>query len=194
VAVSFSLLQELYKACFNFESVITASKSDIELSNAYIQFSPSLQIFAQYASENAKLLNAIKGSTRQLAEVVPEKVDIVQVLIQPMQHVPLYKNLFQEYLWLSSGTPDYGALETALEMISSQTREVEARIKEEEESWKLLTLQSQCTFPEYTLFSSFQLLVRTSAASVFGGEHLLVLYQSPCQRSLLTGIPSITFA
>jgi hypothetical protein len=145
VAVSFSLLQELYKACFNFESVITASKSDIELSNAYIQFSPSLQIFAQYASENAKLLNAIKSSSRQLAEVVPEKVDIVQLLIQPMQHVPLYKSLFQEYLWLSSGTPDYGALETALEMISSQTLEVEARIKEEEESWKLLTLQSQCT-------------------------------------------------
>lgn len=145
VAVSFSLLQELYKACFNFENVLKASKSDIELANAYIQFAPSLLIFAQYASENAKLLNAIK-SCRQLSEVVPESFNIIQTLIHPMQHSTLYKSLFQEYIWLTARTnPDMSSLEVALDMIIAQSNVVDARMKEEEESWKLLNLQAQCT-------------------------------------------------
>ncbi len=144
VAVSFSLLQELYKACYNFESVMKTSRSDLELANAYIQFAPSLQIFAQYASENAKLLNAIK-SCRQLSEVVPESVDIIQTLIQPMQHCSLYKSLFQEYIWLTPKTnSDIASLEVALDLIVAQTNVVDARMKEEEEAWKLLNLQAQC--------------------------------------------------
>jgi hypothetical protein len=144
VAVSFSLLQDLYKACFNFESVLRMSKTDIEVSNAYIQFAPSLQIFAQFASENAKLLNALKGNQRQLAEIIPEKVNAVQVLIQPVEHVALYKSLLQEYIWLSTHSPDFAVLEAALGQIAEQTLGVEAKIKEEAEGYKLLTLQSQC--------------------------------------------------
>lgn len=144
VAVSFSLLQELYKACFNFESVLKNSRSDLEIANAYIQFAPSLQIFAQYASENAKLLNAIK-SCRQLGEVVPESFNIIQTLIQPMQHCSLYKQLFQEYIWLTPKTSaDMASLEVALDLIIAQTNVVDARMKEEEEAWKLLNLQAQC--------------------------------------------------
>lgn len=144
VAVSFSLLQDLYKACFNFESVLRISKSDIEVSNAYIQFAPSLQIFAQFASENAKLLNAMKSNQRQLAEIIPDRINAVQVLIQPVEHVALYKSLLQQYLWLSNHSPDFAVLEAALALIAEQTLEVEAKIKEEAEGWKLLTLQSQC--------------------------------------------------
>lgn len=147
VAVSFSLLQDLYKACFNFESVLKISQSDLELANAYIQFAPMLQVFAQYASENAKLLNAVKGS-RQLNEVVPENINIVETLIQPMQHCALYKGLFQEYIWLTPReNPDFPSLETALDQIITQTNYVEAKMKEEEESWKLLNLQAQCMIP-----------------------------------------------
>lgn len=146
VAVSFSLLQDLYKACFNFESVLRISKSDIEISNAYIQFAPSLQIFAQFASENAKLLNALKTNQRQLAEIIPDRINAVQVLIQPVEHVALYKSLLQEYLNLSTQSGDFAILEAALGQIAEQTLDVEAKIKEEAEGYKLLTLQSQCEY------------------------------------------------
>ena len=147
VAVSFSLLQDLYKACFNFETVLKMSQSDLELANAYIQFAPSLQVFAQYASENAKLLNAVKSNTRQLNDVVPESIDIAGTLIQPMQHCSLYKGLFQEYIWLTpKESPDFPSLETALDQIITQTNYLDAKMKEEEESWKLLNLQSKCKF------------------------------------------------
>ena len=145
VAVSFSLLQDLYKACYNFDSIMKTAKSEIEIANAYIQFAPSLQIYAQYAPENAKLLNTIKGNSKQLSEIIPDRIDIVPILLQPMEHCSMYKALFQEYVWLSNpASPDYSALQTALEMIISQTLSVEEKIKEEEESWKLLNLQQQC--------------------------------------------------
>jgi hypothetical protein len=152
VAVSFNLLQDLYKACHNFESILKISNTDIEVSNAYIQFSASLQIFAQYASENAKLLNTIKTNIRQLSEIVPERINMGQILVLPMEHVVVYKSLFQEYIWLTpANSPDFAALEAALTMITTQTQEVEAKIKEEEESWKLLNLQNQCKYAFFFL-------------------------------------------
>ena len=76
VAVSFSLMQELQKDCSNFERVVANVTGDMELANAYIQFAPSLQIFAQYAAENAKLLNAVKTNIRQLAPLIPPEVKL----------------------------------------------------------------------------------------------------------------------
>jgi hypothetical protein len=144
VAVSFSLLQDMYKACYNFETVVRATKTDLELANAYIQFAPSMQIFAQYASENAKLLNSIKSS-RQLSDIVPDRINLIQTLIHPMQHCSVYKSFFQEYVWLTPvSTPDVASLSAALDMIIAQSNYVEAKLREEEESWQLLNLQEKC--------------------------------------------------
>ena len=151
VAVSFSLLQDLYKACHNFENAIRQSKSDSQLAQAYIHFAPSLQLFAQYAAENSKLLNIIKSSNRlsvgRLNEVVDENFDMTTPLTQPMQHCTVYKTMFQEYINL---TPRSGAsssvLENALEVIITQANLMDAKIKEEEDSWSLLNLQSRCKF------------------------------------------------
>ncbi|KAJ1428011.1 hypothetical protein B484DRAFT_72423 [Ochromonadaceae sp. CCMP2298] len=143
VAVSFHLLQEMHSACSTFQQLL-AVQSDAEVASAYTQFSPSLQLFAQYAVENPKLLNTVKSNRRELARLVPERMDVIATLIQPVEHCASYKRMLQEYFWLSSPSPELALLDAALDGLMAQTHTVEQKIREEEQSWQLLNLQAQC--------------------------------------------------
>lgn len=145
VAVSFSLLQEIYNACSNFDSILRRAKTDIEIANAYVQFAPSLQLFAQYASENSTLLNSVKTNIRQLSAFLSAGQNLEGTLILPLEHYPKYKIDFQEFVWLTMpDTAEYNAVAGALDIIIGQTDYVDSKLKEEAESLMLLNLQNQC--------------------------------------------------
>jgi hypothetical protein len=147
VAVSFSLLQEIFNACSNFDSVLRRAKTDTEVANAYVQFAPSLQLFAQYASENSKLLNSVKTHARQLSTFLSNGQSLEASLIMPLQHYTKYKVDFQEFVWLSFGDDrELEAVAGALDIIIAQTDYVDAKLKEEAQSLMLLNLQDQCKF------------------------------------------------
>eukprot|EP01038_Epipyxis_sp_PR26KG_P012646 gene12646-16955_t len=152
IGVSFSLLQEIYNACAGFESILKSSKNDADIATAYLQFAPSLQIFAQYASEETKFLNAVKIHSRQLGDFVskskfPDGHSLESYMIMPLEHYPLYKQNFQEFVWLSpsSTKTTSESLSAALDAIIAQSEYVDMKLKEEEESLMLLTLQSMFT-------------------------------------------------
>lgn len=153
VAVSFSLLQEIFNACSNFDSVLRRAKTDTEIANAYVQFAPSLQLFAQYASENSKLLNSIKTHARQLSSFLGAGQSLEASLIMPLQHYTKYKVDFQEFVWLSFGdVQELDAIAGALDIIIAQTDYVDAKLKEEAQSLMLLNLQDQCTLLHLFIF------------------------------------------
>ncbi len=153
VAVSFSLLQEIHNACTNFDSVLRRAKTDIEIANAYVQFAPSLQLFAQYASENSKLLNSVKTNTRQLSGFLSAGQDLEASLISPLEHYSKYKTDFQEFVWLSSSEgQEADATAGALDIVIAQTDYVDAKLKEEALSLMLLNLQNQCEWIELRTF------------------------------------------
>ena len=148
VAVSFNILYEILKISNNFHNSIKNSNSNNQqIAETYKYLSPSLQLYAQYASENAKLLNIIKSNSRQLNSIVPEHYNLEYVLIQPLEHYLSYSILFQEYVWLCpsyTSTMDSNTLDMSLGHIISQTTIIDNRIIEEQSNWKLLKLQSQC--------------------------------------------------
>lgn len=145
VAVSFNLLTDMHKACSSFHQVLTNSKSEIEICTAYTHFAPSLQIFAQYASENSKLLNAMERNRRELALLVGD-ISLAPAFIQPLQHYPLYQTDFQDYVWLSPPkSAHYELLCSALDAIIAQSEFVDVKLKEEADSLMLLNLQSKFT-------------------------------------------------
>jgi len=149
VAVSFNLLVEIFQISTNFyNSIKTHSNNNQQIAETYYYLSPSLQLYAQYASENAKLLNIIKSNSRQFNSIVPENYNLEYVLIQPLEHYLSYSILFQEYIWLSpsnsTSTMDSNTLDISFGHIITQTNSINHRIIEEQSNWKLLTLQSQC--------------------------------------------------
>ena len=148
VAVSFNLFNEIFKISTNFHnSIKNKSINNQQIAETYYYLSPSLQLYTQYASENAKLLNIIKSNSRQFNSIVPEHYNLEYVLIQPLEHYLSYSILFQEYVWLCpSYTPtvDSNSLDISLGLIISQANIIDQRIIDEQSNWKLLTLQSQC--------------------------------------------------
>eukprot|EP01031_Cornospumella_fuschlensis_P043121 gene43121-52701_t len=144
VAVSFNLLSEMHKACSSFHAVLSVAKSDMEICTAYTHFAPSLQLFAQYASENSKLLHAVERSRRDLSALLGDAAgSLAPSLILPLQHYPLYKTDFQDFVWLSPGGQQYELLCSALDVIIAQSEFVDVKLKEEADSLLLLNLQSK---------------------------------------------------
>lgn len=154
VGLSVSLLDEIYNASTNFLNLLNASKNEIDISKAYLGFAPSLQLFAQYASENSKLLNALKGHNRQLQDFLSKSSfpvnDLIEsYLVLPLQHYPKYKVQFQEFVWLtpnSAGTEAILSLQSGLDAVIAQSDYVDSKLDEEKESLLLLNLQNQCKF------------------------------------------------
>jgi uncharacterized protein (DUF1810 family) len=149
VAVSFNLLADMLKTCSNFLNALENAADEKQIAAAHTQFAPSLQLFAQYASENSKLINALERNRRGLAQMSDSLNDFgfIENFLSPLQHYQKYRNDFQEYVWL---TPDddkaVDVLETALDIIIAQSEYVDVKLKEEEEHLMLLTLQSRCKF------------------------------------------------
>jgi hypothetical protein len=152
VAVSLTLLKDIFVASSSFQTGIQNAGSADQMAKCYTQFSPSLQLFAQYASENAACLNSIKSYNRQLREFsnensLPEGMSIESSLVLPLKHYPLYASNFQEFVWLTpSHRPETRPLTMALEQILTQTEKVDNTLNDLAASVKLLALQSQCKF------------------------------------------------
>lgn len=147
VAVSFNLLADMQKTCSNFLVALEKSKNEGEIAAAHTQFAPSLQLFAQYASENSKLINAVERNRRGLAQVMESQGEfsLAASILSPLQHYQKYRNDFQEYVWLTPENDKAATvLEAALDVIIAQSEYVDVKLKEEEEHLMLLALQSRC--------------------------------------------------
>ncbi len=144
VAVSFSLLFEIHKACSSFYYSLVTKKSDQDIANAYANFAPSLQLFAQYAAENSKLLNAIDRNKRNVNSVLTKEIDYVPVIIRPLEHYLKYKNYFEQFVTLSADSKFVNGLNEALEAVTKQSEYVDIKLQEEKESLMLLMLQNKC--------------------------------------------------
>ena len=47
IAISFTLIKEIYDVCYNFENGIKSASSADQMAKCYLQFAPSLQLFSQ---------------------------------------------------------------------------------------------------------------------------------------------------
>jgi hypothetical protein len=150
IAVSFTLLRDIHAASHSFQIGIQAAGSANQMAKCYVEFAPSLQLYAQYVSENAACLNAIKSFNRQLHDFLienslPEEFSIESYLLLPLGHYPKYAVNFQEFVWLTPlNRPESKALSAALEEILVQTEKVDSTLEDLESSVKLLTLQNEC--------------------------------------------------
>lgn len=146
VAVTLQLYQNISIASSNFlrgfDAAIESSNTEA-LAESYIQLSPSLQLFAQYAMENASCLDTLKMFNRELREM---GIEIESFLILPLQHYAKYASMFQELVWLTPESVDgKNSLIEALHALISQKELVDQALIESSQSLKLLALQTKCT-------------------------------------------------
>ena len=147
IGLSLTLLQEIYEACKIFLNGIVCSTSAVGMADCYAQFSPSLQLFAQYSAENTKALSSLKGFSKPLNEFMsgihlPDGITMEYCLILPLNHYTKYAPDFQEFIWLTPlNASELPALETALLALSEQSRLVDEKNREEEEAKQLVQLQ-----------------------------------------------------
>lgn len=150
VAVSFTLIRDIFTASSNFSTALSSADSGATLADAIKQYAPSLQIFAQYTSENANCLHALKGFGRQFREFakensLPDGFIVETSLLLPMKHYTTYQTNFQEFAWLTpTGRVESLPLSEAMEILIAQTKIVDEKLKELSGSIALLTLQDQC--------------------------------------------------
>lgn len=190
VVISFGLLQELQKDSANLTDTLKNRKSDSEIATAYIQFAPSLQKYAQYAAENAMLLNEVSRNQKQLAALIPPSFQLELTLISPLRMYFQFKSDFQEYVWLTPNSdPDIAALEVALGAVITQTNHVDARLKEEEQHLQLLALQSQFA-GRPDIFSPQRRLITEGEVTVNGKNYFAHLFNDSLiysSRSTISG-------
>ena len=117
------------------------------MAHAYHQFSPSLSLFAQFASENAQSLNSLKRFGAALKEFtqscrMQESVTLEYCLLLPLSHYLYYTTDFQDFVWLTpSKNPELVSLEVALKALQEQGSIVDKKVEEERGMKKLLKLQ-----------------------------------------------------
>jgi hypothetical protein len=145
VAVSINLLMEIQKACSDFLSAIVQSETEQGIADAYKYFAPSLQLFAQYATQNSKFLNVIEKNIRNLTPFISADLNLEATIISPLEHYSTYRVNFREYFWLlPSDHPDVALVEDALKAVIIQVEQIDIKLKDEIESLVVLNLQSQC--------------------------------------------------
>lgn len=116
------------------------------VAQAYTQFAPSLQLFAQYGAQNSNLLNTIKRNERQLSELLPGENHFEKSLISPLIFYPYYKQELKEYVSLVPPTDaSYKLLSDTLALINTQSDNIDLKMKDEEERLQLLALQNNFT-------------------------------------------------
>lgn len=155
VAVSINLLMEIQKACSDFLSAIVQSETEQGIADAYKYFSPSLQLFAQYATQNSKFLNVIEKNIRNLTPFISADLNLESTIISPLEHYSTYRVNFREYFWLIPGDhPDFPLVEESLKAVTIQVEQIDIKLKDEIESLVVLNLQSQCKLFFSTIFFS----------------------------------------
>jgi hypothetical protein len=147
LGLTLQLIKDIYDACHSFLDGIQKSASAIVMADCYSQFAPSLQLFAQYTSENTKALNALKSYNKQLDQVMaaqplPDGITMEYCLLLPVNHYTKYAPALQEFLWLTpQSASELPALEAALLILTEQSNLVDEKNREEEEGKQLVTLQ-----------------------------------------------------
>jgi hypothetical protein len=150
IAVSLTLMRDIFVSSSTFLQGIQQASSAEAMAASYLNLVPTLKLYAQYASENASCLNAVKGFGRQLKDFaaenpLPQKLTLEACLVLPLEHYSKYATNLQEFVWLTPQTkPEYKVLQEALAAISAQTEKVDDVLNELAASVKLLTLQSKC--------------------------------------------------
>lgn len=149
-----SLLAEQLKfICSNFlNSIVSARQSGNAraLAAAYSQFAPSLQVFAQYISENTNALSSIKQYAKSLddflnAHPLPAGFSLEQFFLLPVQHYKEYLTGFQQYVLMTPQSDDEcTAVHEALDLLAGFSLEVDQKLTEEKERILLLAIQSKC--------------------------------------------------
>jgi len=130
------------------------------IADAYIQFAPSLQLFAQYGVHNVDLLDSIKRNQRQLLELFPAEVRLESLLYKPLEYCRFYQQELKEYFILTpTSINGYNQLKTALEQISSQSDNIELKLRAEEGRIQLLTLQN-CFSGNPVIYTPFRKMIK----------------------------------
>ena len=149
LGLTLTLLSDIHTVCTDFLNGIITSESASAMADCYSQFSPSLQLFAQYTCENTKALNSLKSFTKQIDEFtksspIPGGLTVEYCLIMPLNHYTKYAPDLQEFVWLTPfDAPELPALEGALIGLAEQSKIVDEKNKEEEEAQRMLQLQFQ---------------------------------------------------
>jgi hypothetical protein len=156
IALTFSLIRELYNACNTFLQSLRNIRLDADnrtslVEASFVQFAPSLRIFGQYASENSNTLNALKKYTKILniflkEHPLPLGTEIEKYLVLPVQHYVNYFETFEKYVTLSYNDSkcDIQSLEESLDVLKAYIQDVDEEVKKEKSKLVLLAIQSQC--------------------------------------------------
>lgn len=149
LAVCFTLIQDIFSASTVFVNDIKLANSlPIKIAEIFDNFSPSIQLFAQYVSEISSALNALKKFSKQLSEVLgkhslPQGLSIESIMILPSEHYSVYRSNLEEFIWLiSSKEYCFSSVANALDKIVDQTDAVEDSLADAENSIQLLKLQN----------------------------------------------------
>jgi hypothetical protein len=152
IAVSLNLLKDILTASIGILKELQLADTPEKLAATFLHIAPVLNLYAQYASENAACLNSVKFFGRQLKEFtnenpLPNNLTLETCLISPLEHYPIYATNLQELIWYTPNTnPEYSSLQNALNSINSQTEKVDETLNELAENVKLLSLQNQCKY------------------------------------------------
>jgi hypothetical protein len=160
VAVSFTLLGELYSNCSSFITALRSASnnkpilptSTLAIANCVFQFAPSLRIYGQYISENSNVLNTMKSYSLQLNEFLsrnplPSDITLESSLILPVEHYAIYRDHYERFAFLcrgSGGSAVDDAIDRSLEILSACVSDVDNLLAAEREKHILLAVQSQC--------------------------------------------------
>jgi transglutaminase/protease-like cytokinesis protein 3 len=152
IAVSLTILHDIYQSSIRFFNDIAKAENSDKIASAYVVLAPSLQLYSQYASENAACLNAVKSFGRQLREFMsqnplPQGLSFESCLVLPLEHYSKYASNLQEFVWLTpANRPELASLQLALDAVNAQTVKIDDTLNELDASIKLLSLQSQCKY------------------------------------------------
>lgn len=172
IAVLFSVILEIQRASRNYLSSLERAydetgqcESRREVASCYLEYAPSLRLFAQYTVETSNALNALKKRLKPLNAFLkecdlPDSVTIELLIILPVEHYAIYLQNFERFVYLCGDyntkstvidCVDHDALYTALYALRDYSNEVDDKLDSESEKQILLTIQSRCEWHVYSL-------------------------------------------
>lgn len=165
IAVLFSVLLEIQKASSNFLASLqnaleeaTGSANRGEVASCFLEYAPSLRLFAQYTVETSNALNSLKKRIKPLNAFLqecelPAGVTIEMLIVLPVEHYSAYLSNFEKFVHICGdynnescmlNLDEHDALYTALYTLRDYSHEVDADLESESEKQILLTIQSRC--------------------------------------------------
>ena len=148
IAVCFSILIELLHACSSFLEALKKSRTPGEIATVLNQFTPTLALYGQFASDCDAGINAVQFFSKQidayeLTNPFPFKIE--HILTLPMSHYNLYLTKYSEYVWntiVFDNKGDSSVLARSLDNLKEEHDTVAYKIQESNDRIKLLALQA----------------------------------------------------